>query len=418
MTAMTELLTRTGRASRRDDVAAGAALAPGATTTVAAMGAGVIAAGAGLLAVAVVVITTWAASMRGGASAADALRAVADVWLLAHRVSLSVGSSAPSGAATGSVVGSVALLPMGLLVLPAYALIRAGKWFASVAGVVEMRACVTGGLVIGGAYGFVAAVVASGATSHTMHPAAGQALLAGCCVGIIFATAGIALGADLVRPLWLGRSPQLRAMVTAAGAGLAVLLGTGLLLAIGGVLLHIGRVVSLGGSLGPGVVGGVALSLACLAYLPNAALWGVAFAVGPGFSVGAQTSVSPLGVHLGAVPAFPLLGGLPSSGSAPALSLPFLVMPLVAGAVIGVLLIRRSPALRIEEAALRGLATGASAGAAVGLLAALAGGPAGPGRMATVGPSAWQVGLAAAVELGVAAAFAAACQFHLQERSG
>src|SRR3954470_14187181 len=134
MTAMTQLLTRTGRASRRDDHAPNVALAPGSTTTVAAMGAGVIAAGAGLLAVAVVVITTWAASMRGGASAADALRAVADVWRLAHRVSLSVGSSAPSGAATGSVVGSVALLPMGLLVLPAYALIRAGKWFASVAG--------------------------------------------------------------------------------------------------------------------------------------------------------------------------------------------------------------------------------------------------------------------------------------------
>jgi hypothetical protein len=195
-----------------------------------------------------------------------------------------------------------------------------------------------------------------------------------------------------------------------------VLLGTGLLLATGGVLLHFGRVVSLGGSLGPGVVGAAALSLACLAYLPNAALWGVAFAVGPGFSVGAQTSVSPLGVHLGAVPAFPLLGGLPSSGSVPGLSMPFVVMPFVAGAVIGVLLIRRSPALRIEDAALSGFATGAAAGVALGLLATLAGGPAGPGRLATVGPSAWQVGLAAAVELGVAAAIAAACEFHLQAR--
>ena len=394
---MTDLLTRTGRTSRRGDEVPTVPLAAGSTTTIAAIGAGVIAAGAGLLAVAVVVITTWAASMRGGAGAADALRAVADVWLLAHRVSLTVGGNS-----------HVALRPMGLLALPAYALIRAGKWFAHAADVVDLRGCLTSGLIMGGSYGFVAAVTASGATSHTVHPAAGQALLAGCCVGIIFATTGIALGADLVRPLWSGLSPHVRAMVTAAGSGLAVMLGSGVVLAVGGVLLHLGRVVSVAGSLHPGVVGAVALSLACLAYLPDAVLWGAAYAVGPGFSVGAHTSVSPLGVHLGAVPAFPLLGGLPSSGSAPALSIPLLAMPIVAGAVIGVLLIRRSPALRIEDAALAGFATGAAAGAVLGLLTTLAGGPVGPGRLATVGPSAWQVGLAAALELGLAAAIAAA----------
>jgi hypothetical protein len=173
-------------------------------------------------------------------------------------------------------------------------------------------------------------------------------------------------------------------------------------------LIHAGRVTHLGGELGPGPVGVVALVLACVAYLPNAVLWSTAYAVGPGFAVGAHTSVSPLGVHLGAVPAFPLLGALPDSGTAPALSLPFVAMPLVTGALIGVLLIRRLPALRMEDAAFAGFATGALAGGMLGLLAALSGGPAGPGRMATVGPSAWQVGLMAALELGVGAAIGAA----------
>jgi hypothetical protein len=90
------------------------------------------------------------------------------------------------------------------------------------------------------------------------------------------------------------------------------------------------------------------------------------------------------------------------------LSVPFLVLPLVAGGVIGVLLIRRMPVLRIEDAALGGFATGAAAGGVLTVVAALAGGPIGPGRMATVGPSAWQVGLAAALELGIGAAIAAA----------
>ena len=72
------------------------------------------------------------------------------------------------------------------------------------------------------------------------------------------------------------------------------------------------------------------------------------------------------------------------------------------------MVIRRLPAFRIEDAALGGFATGALAGATLGLLTTLAGGPAGPGRMATVGPSAWQVGIAAALEMGLAAALAAA----------
>jgi hypothetical protein len=392
MTAMTDLLTRPSRTT----TASRAPTRFGSSTTIAAIGAGGVAAGAGLLVIGVVVITTWAASLHGGASAGDALRAVAYVWLLAHRVTLSIDGS------------HVALLPIGLLALPAYALLRAGRWFAEAADINDIRSTLTGGLVLGGAYGFVTAVVASASATRTTHPAAGQALLAGCCVGMLFGTTGIARGAGLIQPIWAALPQRARSMAAAAGAGLAVLLGAGALLAIGGLLLHAGRVTHLGGELGPGPVGGVALVLACVAYVPNAVLWSTAYAVGPGFAVGAHTSVSPLGVHLGAVPAFPLLGALPDSGSAPASSLPFVVMPLVAGAVIGVLLIRRLPALRMEDAAFAGFATGALTGAVLGLLTALSGGPAGPGRMATVGPSAWQVGLMAALELGVGAAIGAA----------
>jgi hypothetical protein len=137
-------------------------------------------------------------------------------------------------------------------------------------------------------------------------------------------------------------------------------------------------------------------------------VWGAAYAVGPGFAVGAGTGVSPLGVHLGDVPSFPLLGALPSDGSAPLLALPALIVPLLGGVWAGVVVIRRLPALSLEEAAFWGFATGAVAGAALGVLAAIAGGPAGPGRLATVGPSGWQVALAATLEFGLTASLAAA----------
>jgi hypothetical protein len=165
--------------------------------------------------------------------------------------------------------------------------------------------------------------------------------------------------------------------------------------------------LDIGRSLGPGPVGAVALILACLVYLPNAVVWGAAFAVGPGFAVGVGTSVTPLSVHLGAVPAFPLLGALPSSGTTPYYALPVLVVPLVAGAVGGVLLIRRLPTLRLEDAAGWGFAAGALGGLALGVLSAVTSGPVGSGRLAAVGPSAWQVGVAAALEMGLAAALAA-----------
>ena len=51
-----------------------------------------------------------------------------------------------------------------------------------------------------------------------------------------------------------------------------------------------------------------------------------------------------------------------------------------------------------------GLAAGAVAGVAMGILAWLSGGPVGPGRMAQVGPSALHVGIAVTFEVGVLAA--------------
>jgi hypothetical protein len=62
----------------------------------------------------------------------------------------------------------------------------------------------------------------------------------------------------------------------------------------------------------------------------------------------------------------------------------------------------------IEAAALWGFAAGAAAGALAGLAAAFAGGPLGDGRLAAVGPSGWQVGLVAVLEIGVTAALTAA----------
>ncbi|MDX6285570.1 MAG: hypothetical protein QOG53_1055 [Frankiales bacterium] len=392
MATMTDLLTRPS-ASRRVRTPRPK---PGSTVTAYAVFGGVAAAGAGLLVIAVVVIVTWAATVGGGAGAADALRSVGAIWLAAHRVTVTI-----SGV-------DVALMPLGLLALPAYALLRAGRWLAHATAIVDLRGAITGGLTLGCAYGFAAALVASACTSTSIHPAAGQALVAGCLVGVLFGTAGVLRGAELVEPLVDLVPERAATLARAASAALVIVLSVGALFFIGALALHAGRVGELGSSLRPGPVGGFTLVLACLVYIPNGIVWGASYAVGPGFAVGAHTSVSPFGVDLGAVPSFPLFGALPADQGSSALLVLTLMSPVIAGAVAGVLVIRRLPAVRIREAAFWGFVSGVAAAGMLTVLAALSGGPAGPGRLTTVGPSAWQVGLAAALELGVVAAVAAA----------
>jgi len=88
-------------------------------------------------------------------------------------------------------------------------------------------------------------------------------------------------------------------------------------------------------------------------------------------------------------------------------SVGMLVVPYLAGAFGGVLVVRAAPSPAAEIAPLWGFACGAATGVVTGVLAAFSGGPLGSGRLAVVGPSGWQAGLVATLEVGVAAAVAA-----------
>jgi hypothetical protein len=85
-----------------------------------------------------------------------------------------------------------------------------------------------------------------------------------------------------------------------------------------------------------------------------------------------------------------------------------LALPYLAGIFAGIVTVRIAPTPVIEAAPLWGFAAGAAAGGLAGLGAAFAGGPLGDGRLSAVGPSGFQVGLVAILEIGVTAALAAA----------
>ena len=71
------------------------------------------------------------------------------------------------------------------------------------------------------------------------------------------------------------------------------------------------------------------------------------------------------------------------------------------------LVARSAPSRSLESSAFWGFGCGVLTGTVLAVLAGFAGGPLGDGRLAAVGPSAWQVGIVAALEIGVAAAVTA-----------
>jgi Family of unknown function (DUF6350) len=402
----------------------------------AAVGAALGAALSGVAVVSAVVLVAWATDSRTGASARDALRVAADAWLLAHHGVLRLPS------------GTVAAVPLGLTVLPAVLLHRAGVSVArgllgggAAAGGPagrepagrELRsgdpgARSRGGREAGrsgeraslaeaaravgalaGAYGVVVALVAklAAAPGIAVNPVS-----AGLGGAVLAAVAG---GLGAVRAAGLGGAVLARlpaaapAVARGAAAAVATLVAAGAALVVLGLSLHAGRAIALTRALDPGLVGGVVLLLVCILLAPNAVAWGAAYAVGPGFAVGAGTSVSPFGAVLGPVPALPLLAALPQGGATPQAARAVLLVPLAAGAMAGVLVARSVPqGTPARWAAAAGGCAGVATGLALALLAALAGGPFGGGYLAAVGPSPWQVGLAAIVEVGAPAALAAA----------
>lgn len=391
----------------------------------------------GLVVVAVVVLVLWSADGRTGSSAPEALRACAALWLLVH------GAGSTVLDAAGRPVGAVGLVPLGLSVLPVALLVRAGAGVAR--GAVArtplrsgtrdravLAALVT--LAVGVPYALLGGLVAAVGSGSGLQPHRVESLAATGLVGAAAALWGARRATRPDRPLRPRRGAAPLAGVTGrwrialdrlhthagpalAGGAVAVLTvcaGAALLLA-GTLVLSAGAVADLARVVDPGPVGGVGLLLLCVALVPNAVVWTAAWLAGPGFTVGAATSVAPGAVVLGPLPALPLLGVLPPAGSPGSAAWTGLAVVVGGGALGGLLAVRRAcpeseagngwRALvgRLRVTTPVALLTAPVAGLLAAVACVLASGPAGPPALSAVGPSAWQVALAVTAETAVGA---------------
>ncbi|MDQ1697892.1 MAG: hypothetical protein QOJ03_3245 [Frankiaceae bacterium] len=386
---MTDLLSppqRVHESSRYDDESVPSVWWRGALAALWAVSVGV----ATLL---VVVLVAWAADSRAGASAGDAIRAALQLWLVAHRVPLAVSG------------GSIAIAPLLLTLGLAFLLARAAAALARGQDVADLAGVGTIALAVGLPYAGLATFVAAAAHSPEVSPAPAVALGGGLVLGCLAAGWGAARGAGMVRAAWEAVPRIVRAPLAAGAAALAVLMAGATLLLLAALASHGAQAAHSVTVLGGGLVAGAAVVALDVALLPNAAVCALGYLTGPGFTVGSGSSVTLVAAHPGTVPSLPLMAALPHGPASVVVELAGIAL-LVGAGVLAAWLVAREGEPLLRTMGLASLA-GVGAGALAAVLAALAGGPAGPGRMAAVGVSPWQLGLVVAGEVAVVACGAA-----------
>jgi hypothetical protein len=346
----------------------------------------------------------------GGAPTGVVFRFGTAGWLLAHGVPIT-----HSG-------GELGLAPLALSALAAWRVVRAGVHTARAIGARRTpRRTPIAVFSVAVVYGGLGALAAYAARAPDLHVPVLRAGLTLGVFGLVTGGAGAGTESGLCRrvaaALPLPVRDGLRTGVVAAllvlGAGAAT---AGIAIAVAG-----GDAAVMLAAYHTGFAGQTGLTTLCLAYAPDLASWAAAYLIGPGFAVGTGTIVSVARVQLGALPAVPVLVGLPAS-AAGGLGVLLLGVPLAGGMAAGWLLARdrmRRVADRAVPAptwsGLLGAAAlaGPVAGLALGLLAWASAGPLGGGRLAATGPVGWQVGLVAAGVVALGALIAASATYIL-----
>lgn len=351
-------------------------------------------------------------------------RAAGSVWLVGHGVDVSFTLSAAAAKASGvSGAGApihVTVAALGFAIVTAWLGARAGRRLA------ETEHRVTGTLVATALVAVLGLLIALSSTSVASEPVLWQAIVLPALwfgVPAWVASEVCRHRRGLVADPVTERVAELVERVpsvwrVAIGFGLrAGTAASAIVVAVAGIVVgflvlgSFAEVITLYERSHAGVVGGLAITVGQLAFLPDFVGWAVSWIIGPGFALGTGSNVSPIATTLGPIPGLPVFGALPASGHV--FGLVWVLVPVIAGfAAGGVLRPRLVRALGpVDSAAMRavgGVATGLTAGVLTGLVAWATSGSFGPGRLATVGPHPWTVGAFAALEVGVPAVVALA----------
>lgn len=379
------------------------------------------------------IIAVWATAGFHN-SAFDVLaRLAGQSWLLIHGVPLGLSAGSSTAAANGPS-GVLSLIPLGLTLLPFLLAWRAGRRLARASYTDQLWQALLGSWVVYAAFGTATGFVCR-TPDVAINPWHAMVIpLIPFALGMVIGARREAgswsrlIGVDAVD--WISRTSQhsrwagsylgsaAKAGFVAAASALAL---AAVLLAVD-LFIHWNLVVAVYEALDAGAVGGAALTIAQLGFLPNLAVFALSWTSGAGFAMGVGSQVGPMGTAVGPLPSIPVLAAIPSG------SLDYayvaLIVPVLAGVLAGWWFLREGEnhfdewlSIKVRArwftATVSTLALGVLTGLAAGLLAFglawLSRGSAGIGRLTQIGPDPFWTGvwLAAEVAVGVVIGYAA-----------
>ena len=385
------------------------------------------------LLVVVPIVAVWATSGFGSAGLDVLARLAGQAWLVIHGVPLYL-TTVGEGAAARPEAGTLWLLPLGLTLIPFLLAWRAGRRLARASYTDQLWQALLGSWLVYAGFGIATGFICRTEDVGVFLWWAGLFPLVPFGLGMVIGARREAgswsrlIGVDAVD--WIARTSQHSRwagsyLASAAKAGFVAVIAA---LAISSALLaadlfiHWNLVVAVYEAVDAGPVGGAALTIAQLGFLPNLAVFALAWLSGSGFALGAGSHVGPLGTAVGPLPSIPVFAAIPAGP----LDFGFvaLVVPVLAGVLAGWWFLREGENhfdewlsiklhVRWLTAAASTLFLALIVGTAAGMLAAalawLARGSAGIGRLTDIGPDPlWTaVWLAAEVGIGVVIGYAA-----------
>ncbi|WP_456294508.1 cell division protein PerM [[Kitasatospora] papulosa] len=374
---------------------------------------GVLAAGLGLGSLSVLVMLLWISSPYPDSGPGGALHVASGLWLLAH------GAELVRADTVGGHPVPVGTVPLLLGVLPVWLVHRAARDSAETGERSSAGTSAVGAFCAVSA-GYLLVVLASAAYAQGGALPADRVSLAFPVTVVVAVAAAAGVWAARGRPLtpllvWAPLRVQEAAArsrfragagvaLRSAAAGTLTLLGGGALLVAVALVWHAGAARESFLGLSGDWAGRISVLLLAGALVPNAAMWGASYGLGPGFALGASSMATPLAfTGPPALPDFPLLAAVPSHGAGTGANWAATAVPAVAGLVVARFVARGAVPVRERReetwgqgrtALVAGVAAvGCGIGAAV--LASASGGPLGTGALAEFGPVWWLVGPAA-----------------------
>ena len=245
-----------------------------------------------LLPTSFVALLAWATAGSATGNTGDPLRAALWIWLGAHHIPFSLLLP------PANLAGYLSYLPLGGIIFPILA-IRSGMKRVIDRLDHDSSLLPLARILFSLQYTLFAMAFSYFSSTNSIKP-------------VWYLAPAFVLPLTLVTTATVGRRLIFGQAALYGSRAISLLLGISSLVLGISIFFHLHVIEDLTTVLEPGILGGFLLLLLNILYIPNAIVATLGYFSGTGFAVGSGTLISPTSFHLHTIPAFPLLGALPT----------------------------------------------------------------------------------------------------------